>query len=54
MLNYSFNVTVTVQAHSQGEITFKIIPAASKEEMPSNKKKVHERLITYFPVRCVF
>ncbi|XP_042284286.1 MAGUK p55 subfamily member 7-like isoform X1 [Thunnus maccoyii] len=37
-------------AHSQGEITFKIIPASSKEEMPSNKKKLFVRtLFDYDP-----
>eukprot|EP00064_Thunnus_orientalis_P009846 superscaffoldBa00001275_g9872 len=37
-------------AHSQGEITFKIIPASSKEDMPSNKKKLFVRtLFDYDP-----
>ncbi len=30
--------TVLLQARSQGEIKFKIIPASSKEETPSDKK----------------
>ncbi|XP_028284384.1 MAGUK p55 subfamily member 7-like [Parambassis ranga] len=37
-------------AHSQGEVTFKIIPASSKEEMSTNKKKLFMRaLFDYDP-----
>lgn len=38
-----------MQARSQGEVKFKIIPASTKEEMSSNKKKVWQILTTHIP-----
>lgn len=46
-------LTVLVQTCSQGEVTFKIIPASSKEEMSSNKKKVQVNINYTYSVLCV-
>ncbi|XP_068456387.1 MAGUK p55 subfamily member 7-like [Clinocottus analis] len=40
---------LTLLTRSQGEVTFKIVPASSKEEMSSNKKLFMQALFDYDP-----
>ncbi|KAG8013943.1 MAGUK p55 subfamily member 7 [Nibea albiflora] len=48
--NHLLLLTAHTQARSQGEVKFKIIPASTKEEMSSNKKKLFLRaLFDYDP-----